>query len=249
PRAIAALATILLAVGALSFYSQWSGRFMPRTPYLIAGIYSAVPSPRTDSACRARFPTHGEYCQQYDAARPVTTALLGNSHAEHFLEGVGAHLAAKGENVVHLGQSGCAPLADLQRFVNDTNDTCVTPDNAVIDLVARSPQITRVILSFNGTVMANGTGTSGGYEVMELAGTLLPPDESIRVALERTARRFLEAGKSVWLILQVPEMEFQIQECFARPFSFEHRVLTPCATPLAHVVAREAKYRQIVKEA
>src|SRR6185295_1830274 len=148
-----------------------------------------------------------------------------------------------------LGQSGCAPLADLQRFVNDTNDTCVTPDNAVIDLVARSPQITRVILSFNGTVMANGTGTSGGYEVMELAGTLLPPDESIRVALERTARRFLEAGKSVWLILQVPEMEFQIQECFARPFSFEHRVLTPCATPLAHVVAREAKYRQIVKEA
>jgi hypothetical protein len=119
----------------------------------------------------------------------------------------------------------------------------------VIDLVARSPQITRVILSFNGTVMANGTGAGGGYEVMELAGTLLPPDESIRVALERTTRRFLDAGKSVWLILEVPEMEFQIQECFARPFSFENRVRTPCATPLANVVARETKYRQIVKEA
>ena len=108
PRAIAALAAILLAVGAVSFYSQWSGRFMPRAPYLIAGIYSAVPSPRTDAACRVRFPTHGEYCQQYDAALPVATALLGNSHAEHFLEGVGAYLSAKGENVVHLGQSGCA---------------------------------------------------------------------------------------------------------------------------------------------
>jgi peptidoglycan/LPS O-acetylase OafA/YrhL len=252
PWKVAAIVASLLLVGGASLAGWQLGWFKPAAPYLVAGVYIQMPSPRQDLACRARFPTSGEYCQQYASANPVTTALLGNSHAEHFLEGVGAYLATKGENVVHLGESGCAPLIDLQRFVNGTNDTCRVVDNSVISLVVNDSAIHRVILSFNGVAMATGTvyrPGEGAYQTMELAGTMLPPEDSLRIALERTVRMFSARGKAVWLLLQVPEMDFGLAECIPRPFSFEHKNRTPCAVLRSRVVARQSTYRQIVREA
>ena len=74
-------------------------------------IDTRVPIALNESSCRERFAGLGEYCQQFDPALPVTTALLGDSHAAHFLPGLGARLQARGEGVVHLGQTGCPPLA------------------------------------------------------------------------------------------------------------------------------------------
>jgi len=248
PVRVFGLATIVLLVGAVAFYGRESGRFVPQTPYLAAGIYVRIPSPRKDPECVRRFPVGSEYCHEYSTGRILTTALLGNSHAAHFLDGVGGYLATKGENVVHLGQGHCPPLLDLQRFVNGTLDVCREPDNAMIAAVAADPEIRRVILSFNGAVTATGVGLLGGYETDELAGTLLSPQDSLRLSLTRTIQTFTNRGKSVWLLLQVPEMDFSVTECFARPFSFERRVRTPCAVPRESVEKRQAPFRAIVRE-
>jgi peptidoglycan/LPS O-acetylase OafA/YrhL/cyclophilin family peptidyl-prolyl cis-trans isomerase len=253
PLRIAAVAASLVVVGGVTFYALETDLITSRTPNLIAGFYSRVEEPIPDSACQAQFPTKGEYCHTYTTGLRVTTALIGDSHAAHFLDGVGKYLSSRGENVVHLGHSGCPPLIDLQRIADNrlgevgtggVVDTCRDADNSVIEFLAGSSSITRVIISFNGARPLGG----GDKQTTLLAGTLLPPDESMRTALQRTAERLIRAGKQVTLLLQVPELEFHPALCVRRPFSFSGTVKTPCAVPRSEAEARQSLYRQVVAD-
>jgi hypothetical protein len=184
----------------------------------------------------------------YAPTGPITTALVGDSHAEHFLAGLGAFLAKKGENVVHLGHSGCPPLFDIERFTVGGHDTCRTISNSLMTYVASNPDIKRVVLSFKGAVYVTGRGWDIDDLVFRAAGTALPPEESMRDALQRTVEQMIAHQKEVWLILQVPEMRFNLAQCFPRPFSFEKRIRTPCAVGRNDVVARQAGFRRAVQQ-
>jgi hypothetical protein len=234
----------------VSFYSYRTDAFSSKTPRFATTIDSRLASPRHDSACNQKFPTAGEYCQEYAPGVKVTTALVGDSHAEHFLYGVGAYLLTKHENVVHLGESGCPPLLDVERFLFGAHDMCHDANNSVIAFVANNNDLTRVILSFRGVVDVTGTGfgepESGLQFTFKASGTDLSPGESMRRALERTVERLLRSDKTVWLLLQVPELDFHVEECIGRPVSFGNRIRTPCAVPKTEVVERQAAYRQIV---
>jgi len=182
-------------------------------------------SPRHDPACARLFPATTEYCQAYGATGTVTTALLGDSHAEHFLTSVGVRLAARGENVVHLGWSGCPPLLGIERLGVARRDSCTEANGSMLAFVAGSAPISHVILSFRGV-----REVAGGYT---LAGTDTPSDVAVRRALEQTVDLLLAHGKQVGLILQVPELPFDPSQCVGRPFSFERHLRTPCAVPKA----------------
>jgi hypothetical protein len=70
----------------------------------------------------------------------------------------------------------------------------------------------------------------------------------MKQALERTVGLLLRSNRTVWLLLQVPELNFNIEECVGRPFSVENKIRTPCAVPKAEVIERQAAYRQVVSE-
>src|SRR6185369_4485542 len=131
------------------------------------------------------------------------------SHAQHFLEGVGAALAARGENVVLLGQLGCPPVFDIATTKPGERNTCTTAVNSVLAFAGTSAVIKRVVLSFRGAFEMSGAYT--------LAGTTLGPQDAMTRALDRTVAYLLEQGKQVWLIEQVPELDFDISECIGRP--------------------------------
>jgi peptidoglycan/LPS O-acetylase OafA/YrhL len=247
PVRIAALVMLLVAVGSTSLYSRRTNTFAPSAPYLIAGIYSRIPSPRHNPSCTRQF-TNAEYCQVYNTGMTVTTALVGDSHAEHFFTGVGAHLATRGENVVHLGQSGCPPLMEIERFTVGGSDTCRAFSNGLITYVANHADIKRVILSFKGAVYVTGRGWDVDDVVFRVAGTDLPPEESMKRALVLTVEYLIRHQKEVWLILQVPELRFNLTQCFTRPFSFEKRIRTPCAVPRDSVTVRQAGFRRAVQQ-
>ena len=58
----------------------------------------------------------------------------------------------------------------------------------------------------------------------------------------------IAAGKEVWILLQVPELDFQPVECVGRPISFEQRPRFPCSVPMTGVAARQRVYRTIVTD-
>jgi peptidoglycan/LPS O-acetylase OafA/YrhL len=252
PIRIVALAAALAVMAAVSFYASRTNALRSRTPQFVIAVDPPLRSPRHDPACNEHFRTDGEYCQVYAPELPVTTALLGDSHAEHFLNGIGSYLREKHETVVHLGESGCPPLLDVERFANGTSDICRHPNDSVLAYVASRSDLTRVVLSFRGAFDVSGVGfgsvDTNTRIVFKTTGTTLSPADSIRAALTRTVEFLLDHDKTVWLMLQVPELGFKVEECAGRPFSFDHRIRTPCAVPTADVLERQAVYRRIIDE-
>ena len=48
-----------------------------------------------------------------DLTQPISTLLIGDSHANHFYIGLDNYLEQKGENLLMLGAGGCPPLIDV----------------------------------------------------------------------------------------------------------------------------------------
>jgi peptidoglycan/LPS O-acetylase OafA/YrhL len=238
PRRVFAIAGTLAVVGALAIVAQSTGAIPPRTPAFASAVPPRIIKPVKEPACRQRFQTNADYCKEYLEGLRVTTALVGDSHAERWLPAVGSYLARRGENVVLVGQSGCPPLLGIQTVNPAERNSCDATDETVLKGVAADRNITRVILAFRGAFE-----TTGAYR---LAGTTLDPTESMKRALLATVDYLRANRKSVWLFVQVPELNFDIAECVARPFSFEHRGRTPCAVAKRDVLQQQAPFRHIV---
>jgi peptidoglycan/LPS O-acetylase OafA/YrhL len=250
PLRIAAVAVTLLIVALLSEYSVRTDRWHSRTAHFVTTLDAADQSPRNDDECRAHFNTPGE-CQQYARSGVVSTVLLGDSHAQHFLYGVGSRLASRHENVAHLGATQCPPLVGVEAFRVGDPERCGTINETVIRSVADDRMVARVLLSFRGTVYVTGRGYGPMERDLQVVfrlrdNRLLSPRDSLARALEDTADYLLRRGKEVWVVLQVPELDFVVTECAGRPFSFETNVRYPCAVPRAAVLERQTVYREVV---
>jgi hypothetical protein len=110
--------------------------------------------------------------------------------------------------------------------------------NSVLTFAGTSPVIKRVLLSFRGAFEMRGAYT--------LAGTTLGPEEAMSRALDRTVAYLLEHGKELWLILQVPELDFEISECTGRPVTLEQHTRKPCAVPRHEVMRQQEPFRRLV---
>ena len=252
PR-VAPLLASLAAIGIVMATSMGTGWLSP-PPRTALRIDAAVPIALNQSVCRGRFPGYGEYCQQFDPTLPVTTALLGDSHAAHFFPGLGALLKEKGENIVHLGQTGCPPLVGIERIGATGDNTCTRVNRAMITAVIADASIVNVWLSFRGAMAVSGVelglaGRSTPADLFRIARGTATNEEAIRSALRSTIKELQSGGKRVGVILQVPELGFRVDECTGRPLSLNHGpARVPCAVPRDTVLARQSGYRNVINE-
>jgi peptidoglycan/LPS O-acetylase OafA/YrhL len=253
PLRISAMAATLAVIGGAAALGYARGTFTSRVPRFATDGPPRVTAANATAACVSRFTASGEYCQEWNPGGRVTTALLGDSHAGHFLAGLGTVLAARGEGVVHLGDSGCPPLFDIERYVEGRRYSCQNDAGALLPYVGANGQFSRVVLAFRGAYDVIGTGygrldNEEGISIYKIAGTQLSPAESIRQALLKTVEYFRDRRREVWVMLQVPELGFRVDECVGRPFSFGRTLRSPCAVPRAAVDTRQSAYRQIVTD-
>lgn len=214
-------------------------------------IDGPVPTSLNEGVCRARFAGFGEYCQWFDLTLPVTTALLGDSHAAHFFPGLGALLAASGETVVHLGQTGCPPLLGLERVNQSGDHTCTRVNRAMLDQLAADGSIANVWLSFRGAMAVSGVEAYGGQPLprFRTQGGTATNAVAIRDAARSTIAFLQSAGKKTGLFLQVSELGFRVDQCTGRPFSLRHGLARfPCSVARADVEAHQAGYRLLVAD-
>jgi peptidoglycan/LPS O-acetylase OafA/YrhL len=249
PR-VAPLAIPLTVIGIVMAVAISTGWLTPPARTALR-LEPPVPLALNESVCRSRFPGLGEYCQQFDPALAITTALLGDSHAAHFLPGLGALLKSKGENLVHLGQTGCPPLIGIERLQLTGDHTCLRVNRAMIDALLADDAIITVWLSFRGALAMSGVEFGGGAasDLFRLAGGTATNGAAIRDALRSTIALLQSRGKHVGVLLQVPELGFRVDQCTGRPFSLAHGpARVPCAVPRAAVMARQSAYRGLITE-
>jgi hypothetical protein len=173
----------------------------------------------------------------------VTTAVLGDSHGAHMLPAIGDALARRGEFAVHIGQSGCPPLMGVRRISDDGQNACDEVDGAMIESIGANRGIRRVIIAFRHTSYMHDNRIAQ-YRV---PGTTSAA-EAVVLGLDRTVTYLVERHKEVWLLLDVPELDFDINECVGRPFSFTRRSSRrqPCSVPRDRVVEQQRTFREAV---
>lgn len=180
-------------------------------------------------------------------------ALIGDSHASHFAAGLQDHTMSHGQNLVVLSGPGCVPFLDVRtRNVKGDPQTCGEIVSWIYSYINENPQINTIYIATRGPISLNGKT----YGEEEVAGRYIDSDnypaaktqkELFVQSLDRTLARLLNDGKKVFIILDNPELGFNPQLCSDLPLIRQTKLT--CAIPRAEVDARNADYREIMREA
>lgn len=196
--------------------------------------------------CKKAFPG-SDFCMMPASNGRPEVALLGDSHANHYYEGLQSALSAGGTGLFAVGSGNCPPFYGVDIHLGGYVKHCAALFDGVLDYVIKSPDIHSVILS--SYAISSITGgfdyDTGGYiRLVAAAGERAgrPGNGSgnnldvYLAGLERTLTRLTAAGKNVVFVLDTPELDFDPNTCVRRPLQISVR--SPCAVPRAKVEHR-----------
>lgn len=210
--------------------------------------------PLIDAACEkyARG-LNSPYCRLHDPNRAPSIALVGDSHADHLSIGLATALARSQENMIQLGDNGCPPLYGVLR--PDLGYQRCLAMQRVLDFVLADPNIHTVVLAARWPMFAAGAKYA---PIPNLTVALLDshqPDETdsariIQAALARTLAAAVVAGKTVWFVQSVPELNFEPHQCDRqRPIWQLIGRTRQCMLSRTNLDLRKSAYRSIIDAA
>ncbi|SDF93052.1 MULTISPECIES: acyltransferase family protein [unclassified Duganella] len=228
------VAILVLAVAALGGFGGWvywqDGLPMRRSVVDNAAQTKAlvlVEDVANAAACKRRyqFNTLAEYCLLDQPDKPPTVALVGDSHAYHIAAGLGRHYRAEGDNLWYLGTR--EPVYGLP--AGDDPYQQATP--RMLDAALLTASVHTVIFS---------TAAKFGNET---------PDGRARVALLRaTLRRFVESGRTVIWVNDLPALDFDPRSCITRAGLPTSKTRIDCSIPRAEFEQKTAAHRAAVAQ-
>jgi peptidoglycan/LPS O-acetylase OafA/YrhL len=246
PWRAVALACALGMIGLVMVGAHGAGALLPPLRVPVA-VDQAGPTATNESACRAAYPVRGGYCQMFlGADLPVTTALIGDSHAAQFFVGLGSALAAQHENLVQFGDVGCPPLMRVER-VNETGGfKCADVNASAYNAINAAVNLQHVVVAFRGGIYEAREAAYGATPI-RVTGESVFGEDAVEAGLTTTVATLLEHHKRVTLVLPVPALDFEIGECVGRPWSIAPRQRrSPCAVAKSMVLTQQATFRTFV---
>ncbi|WP_445230035.1 acyltransferase family protein [Duganella rhizosphaerae] len=146
-------------------------------------------------ACKQRygFASDYEYCRLDDVSKEPTVVLLGDSHAFHIVAGLTRYYHGLGENLWYLGTR--VPFVGLP--TGDDPYQKVVP--MMLDKALHTASVKTVIISSH--VLLNIDDEGGKVRTNALRATL---------------RMFVDSGRTVVYVSDVPELDFDPRACLRR---------------------------------
>lgn len=130
-----------------------------------------------------------------DAQLSPTFALLGDSHARMWVDGVDQLAKQKQTSGLAFVYSSCVPLADIEP---PTRPVCLRISEALIDRLAAS-DISRIIIA--------GYWIDAAETVRVLQGPQMSPGQSLfYTGLDRTLQRLSRPGRQIYILRDIPEL-------------------------------------------
>lgn len=202
--------------------------------------------------CKKKYDFHSDHrCLIGDISRPPTILLVGDSHANPLYYPFDNRLGTK-ENVMLLGHGGCLPFFDVESSLAGNMHLCAKVMNEMLTFATASDSIKTVVLASRGTIYFTGVGFGDAdHKTARIEYRGSPEDEDPSKtyvdAMEYTFRRFVEAGKTVYFVIDNPELGFDPKSCLdVRPFRLTNHVRVPCAISRSAFDNRNASYRKAI---
>jgi peptidoglycan/LPS O-acetylase OafA/YrhL len=234
-RKVALLAAAMLALAGTGAWI-YLARGLPQRAVVVenASQHKAlvlVEDTANAAACKRRydFDTLYQYCLLDQPTQAPTVALIGDSHGYHIVAGLSRHYRAQGENLWYLGTRepywGVEAGADPYQLA--------TP--RMLDAAFNTASVKTVIFS---TAAKLGNETAEGRA---------------RVALFRdTLRRFIDSGRKVIWVNDVPMLDFDPRSCIKRAGVANSTTRRDCSAPRAEfdrkVAAHAAAVASVLKD-
>ncbi|MDB5804668.1 MAG: Peptidoglycan/LPS O-acetylase OafA/YrhL, contains acyltransferase and SGNH-hydrolase domain [Betaproteobacteria bacterium] len=201
-------------------------------------------SPCPDTLAHAAFAPH--FCLKSAQGAP-TVALFGDSHADDKYVGIAEQDRAHAWLLA--ANSSCPPVNGID-FVGDAADCRQRTEGITRWLIAR-PEIRTVVLSFwgNYTLEPYAADHRAAAKAGRGAGRISGPGDAtlsqqglFLLGLENTVDLLQRNGKSVVLLIDVPELPFFPADCLRRSGA------DSCKLSRQEVLARQAPLRAMMKQ-
>ena len=215
---VAILAGLMAALAAGGAYI-WSSAGMPQRAAIVDNARHQkslvlVEDVQNAAACKKRygFDSLYKYCLLARPGQDPTVVLLGDSHAYHVVAGLTKYYNSQGENLLYLGTRH--PYWGL----DPGNEPYQQATQGMLEQALGTASIRTVVFS---THLRLDDST--------------PAARVIHAAARDTIRRFVEAGKQVILMEDVPILSFDPRACIKRAGIVSSATRSPCALPRTEV--------------
>jgi len=180
--------------------------------------------------------------------------LIGDSHAGHLAAGLLEIYRSAHRNIAVQWGGDCLPFFQdplHKTFASVCDQTLI---NRALTMAIESPATRTVILSSYAIAKiqqrAESMNRSHGYVNNPSSSEIRKNGLRFKEAMFSTIERLQANGKHVIYIVDVPELYFDPQACFARPLELPgHHVESPCAVDRQVFEARNTVYHGIISEA
>ncbi len=188
------------------------------------------------------------YCRASSLDVP-SRVVWGDSHADHLFLGLASR--DPHHTWLMLGQMDCPPAVAIDVIAVGQPDCRARAENA-LQWITAQPGIKAVVIGFFGQyaestdVAQDHLGGIGGPSTIRINGAYdkATKAEALAQGLDRSIAQLLAAGKSVVVVIDVPELPFSPRDCFMPP-----RIVIAmprCEVSRALVGERQAKLRAIL---
>ena len=171
---------------------------------------------------------------------PPTIVLLGDSHAHQYYKSLARKLPAT--PILHIGRWSCLPFSSKSH----QNEQCQRSMAAALDYVAGQPTVSTVVLAGYWNYLMAGRFVGNNVDYREVAP--VAPEE-VDVFL-RTGHEAIEslraAGKHVVLMLDAPNLNFDVRRCVYDASGHRESLPPDCALARDAFEARNASYDAVM---
>ena len=247
------LAALMLLVGLLGFAIFQKDGFPSRNniqniePALALIKWRDIDN--SDTVCQKRFGQKYTYCKLSNDKSP-SVALIGDSFANSYFQGLADEYAKHGDNLVMLGAPGCPPLLDIKSGFAGELDRCNSMSSNALKEVAATPEIHTVILAANWHLYIKGTrfdtASNKVWEIKPTDAEEISYDQFFSRKIKETIDFMAKSGKRIILIKQIPEINIDPATCLtSRPFAI-HKKDNICKVPKAAVKSYLDEYEAVL---
>ncbi|WP_347311229.1 acyltransferase family protein [Defluviimonas sp. SAOS-178_SWC] len=181
--------------------------------------------------------------------------LWGDSHAAALIPGVDAWLRSQGLLGWVFVVDRCPPLPGLVNRHLSWAEDCITRNNAVLEVVRRTPSLKSVILagrwslSYHGTRFAREPG-DGASVAIDVGGETKEGPDAMALAMRFLLSELVREGRQAIVIGAVPEVPFNVPRRFLDDAFFKRPFATtfPAEASLARTKGPDTMFEGLVHE-
>ena len=183
------------------------------------------------------------YCLR-SSQKKIQAALIGDSHAQDKYYGIENNDFERGWLLI--GNSSCPPLLGIN--VVSTQFNCREKFDKIVKYILNNTNISTVVISYYGqyhydfAYAADEISSKTGPEIIKLTddhGTDSSKTELFYIGFSKMIKTFIDAGKSVYLVIDIPELPYFPRNCISGRSN--------CLVPKEKVLERQADHRMMIE--